>query len=80
VAENFGADAGLTVEKSVVRLLVDPPPHEPFEQSFAPWPLRFYVCMSGRVSFIAEPEYASFDLQKLTKAVNSAMDAHRGNN
>ena len=50
-----------------VRVFVDDPERgEPFEQTFAPWPLRFWVVgAGGRITFIAEPTGCSFDLSLL---------------
>lgn len=60
LARRFLRDFGL--ETSAVEVLVDDPDlNEPFESSYAPWPLRLYLIRHGRLEWIAQPQDASFD-------------------
>lgn len=47
-------------------MIDDPERNDPFEDLFAPWPLRFYVLGDGgRVDFIMNPQKCSYDLVDL---------------
>jgi len=55
-------------------LLADPPEGEPFERSFAPWPIRFYVVgHDGRLAYLPEPIDDSFDLCEVERQVELAI-------
>lgn len=56
LARRFAADYGVASP-----LLVDDPATEAFERTYAPWPLRLYVVRGATLSWIAEPDGASFE-------------------
>lgn len=43
-----------------------------FEREFAAWPLRFYVILNGRITYIADPEDGRFSVSKLRSAIQQA--------
>lgn len=59
VARRFQEDFDLRVP-----LLVDPVSN-PFEQLYAPWPLRFYIIHKGKIAYIAQPHAGRFDVAAL---------------
>lgn len=87
IAEAFMRDYG--VSESGIRLLVDNP--EPvllssgqsiqpnsFERIFAPWPLRFYVIMNSKISWISEPSGGMFSIEELRSAILKETGNHAG--
>ena len=56
-------DQDSTNIKNVVEILVDDPEEgDPFEQQYAPWPLRLYLIdPHGKIEWIAQPKDCSYD-------------------
>jgi len=68
LASNFARDYGL---ESWLPVVVDPI-ENPFEQSYAPWPIRFYVLSQGqdgvvKVALKLQPQGASYDLAEVRR-------------
>jgi hypothetical protein len=77
LARRFASDFDIPIDSSShLELLVDNPElGDPFEEAYAPWPLRLYVIRGGVVEWIAQPKNCSFDLavvelMKLLKLVD----------
>jgi hypothetical protein len=79
LACRFASDFDIPIDSSTtspLELLVDNPElGDPFEEAYAPWPLRLYVIRGGVVEWIAQPKNCSFDLavielMKLLKLVD----------
>lgn len=63
LAQQFARDFEMDLSGSNFEFLIDDPEKgEPFEQNYAPWPLRLYV-ISGesKMEWIAEPKDCSYD-------------------
>lgn len=61
-AESFNM-ATTTTSSNIVQLLVDDPElGDPFEKTYAPWPLRLYLIdAEGKLEWIAQPKDCSYD-------------------
>jgi hypothetical protein len=77
LARRFASDFDISIDSSgPLELLVDNPElGDPFEEAYAPWPLRLYVIRDGVVEWIAQPKNGSFtlavvELMKLLKLVD----------
>jgi len=53
-----------TAFKYQIPLLVDPIDN-PFEEAYAPWPIRFYVLEDERIVYLPEPKNATYDIAAL---------------
>lgn len=62
VASRFANDFEITER---FRMFVDPLPDEPFEQAYAPWPLRIYCLEGDKLSYISEPQNAEVPIWEL---------------
>ena len=70
LAQKFASDFGLSFEAGVgannhgnnVRLLVDDcERHDPFEQAYAPWPVRLYLIRDGILEWLSRPKNCSHE-------------------
>ena len=50
-------------------LVDNPETGNPFERTFAPWPIRFYVVLNGRIKYIADPTDCEYSLAELQKRI-----------
>jgi hypothetical protein len=59
-------DLGETLEESSkMVVVVDDPAHNAFEKAYAPWPLRLFVIVNGKMEWIAQPKDCSYDVSLL---------------
>jgi hypothetical protein len=56
LARRFAAEYGVASP-----MYIDDPATEAFERTYAPWPLRLYVVRGATLSWIAEPDGATFE-------------------
>jgi hypothetical protein len=62
LARKFARDFDVPLESDYLNILVDDPElGDPFEKSYAPWPLRMYLIRDGVIEWIAQPKDCSFD-------------------
>ena len=71
LARKFAKHFEMSLERNKnnhVQLVVDDPEQgDPFEQEYAPWPLRLYLIKDQKLEWIAQPKDCSYDeaLQEL---------------
>ena len=41
--------------------------NNPFEQNYAPWPLRLFVIRNDKIDFVASPQDCTYDISKLSE-------------
>jgi hypothetical protein len=62
LAQKFALDFDISLDSDCFEFLVDVcERQDPFEQAFAPWPLRLYVIRDGKLEWISQPKDCSFD-------------------
>ena len=65
VAQQFLKDYNIPVGNRLQVACDSPEKGNPFEQSYAPWPLRLYVIESGKMCYIAQPRDCTYDVAEL---------------
>lgn len=62
LARQFASDFSMNLSESSYELLVDDPEKsDPFEKTYAPWPLRLYLICDSKIEWIGEPRSCSYD-------------------
>ena len=62
LAQQFASDFDISLDSDCFEFLVDAcERQDPFEQAFAPWPLRLYMIRDGKLEWISQPKDCSFD-------------------
>jgi hypothetical protein len=61
LARKFVSDFSMNLSESSYEVLVDDPEKgDPFEKTYAPWPLRLYLICDSKIEWIAEPRSCSY--------------------
>lgn len=55
-----------------VPMLVDPI-NNPFDEVFAPWPLRFYIAQHGKLVYKSQPKNCSYDVAELRNRIMDSL-------
>ena len=62
LAQQFASDFDISLDSDCFEFFVDAcERQDPFEQAFAPWPLRLYMIRDGKLEWISQPKDCSFD-------------------